>query len=226
VAAAVIPAARSLGIPTIIHASDALPDRANRALSRWATRITVSWPAAQAHFPAARTECTGQPLREELFAVTRAEAYGRLGLQPGLFTLLVTGGSQGARRLNEALLEALPELLRRGDLQVLHLTGGGEFEAVTARIQAMREGRPARVWTGTTCSRTSTTWARRCGRADLVVMRCGASSVSEAAAFGLPMILVPLPHAGGHQLLNAEPLVAAGGDSGGRRRSHGRAAAR
>ena len=143
VAAAVIPAARSLGIPTIIHASDALPDRANRFLSRWATRITVAWPAAQAFFPADRTECTGQPLREELFAVTREEAYGRLGLQPGLFTLLVTGGSQGARRLNEALLGALPELLQAGDTQVLHLTGGIDYETVQTRIQAMREAGPA-----------------------------------------------------------------------------------
>jgi UDP-N-acetylglucosamine--N-acetylmuramyl-(pentapeptide) pyrophosphoryl-undecaprenol N-acetylglucosamine transferase len=210
VAAAVIPAARSLGIPTVIHASDALPDRANRLLSRWATRITVSSSAAQRYFPASRTECTGQPLREELFAVTREEAYGRIGLQPGLFTLLVTGGSQGARRLNEALLAALPELLQRGDVQVLHLSGSVDAEAVAARVGALRRGDLAEALSRYHGLPYLDDMGAAMRAADLVAMRCGASSVSEAAAFGLPMILVPLPHAGGHQLLNAEPLVAAG----------------
>ena len=210
VAAAVIPAARSLGIPAIIHASDALPDRANRLLSRWATHITVSWPAAQAHFPAGHTECTGQPLREELFAVTREEAYQRLALQPGLFTLLVTGGSQGARRLNEALLAALPELLRRDEVQVLHLTGGTDYEAVTARVAAMRAGGPPDGLTRYHGLPYLDDMGAAMRAADLTVMRCGASSISEAAAFGLPMILVPYPHAGGHQRLNAEPLAEAG----------------
>ena len=205
VAAAVIPAARSLGIPAAIHASDAMPDRANRFVSRWAARITVAWPAAQAQFPADRTEYTGQPLREELFRYTRDEARRVFDLRDDRFTLLVTGGSQGARRLNTALLQALPRLLEREDIQILHLSGAGEHAAVAAEAGAM--ALPTDRYRLLPYSQEMGAALRA---ADLVVMRCGASSVSEAAAFGLPMILVPLPHAGGHQRLNAEPMAAAG----------------
>jgi UDP-N-acetylglucosamine--N-acetylmuramyl-(pentapeptide) pyrophosphoryl-undecaprenol N-acetylglucosamine transferase len=205
VAAAVVPAARSLGIPIVIHASDSLPDRANRFLGRWATKITVAWPAAAAHFPAGRVECTGQPLREELFARTREEAYPLFGLAPGRLTLLVTGGSQGARRLNAAVAGALPKLLERGDVQVLHLTGALDFEQVKAQAEALAA--PSDHYQ---CLPYSDEMGAAMRAADLIAMRCGASSVSEAAAFGLPMILVPYPHAGGHQRLNAVPLVEAG----------------
>jgi len=204
VALAGVPAAHRLGCPIVLHAPDALPDRASRSLARLADLVTLGYASAQAYFPRCRTVHTGVPIRRAVLAPTRAEGLARLGLAGDRRTLVVMGGSQGAQRLNEAVAAALPRLLERGDLQVLHLTGTRQFEAVHAATAGF----------GPEAGYHPVAYLGEMGlvlaAADLVVSRAGANSTAEIMARGVPAVLVPYPHAGGHQRLNALPFAEAG----------------
>jgi UDP-N-acetylglucosamine--N-acetylmuramyl-(pentapeptide) pyrophosphoryl-undecaprenol N-acetylglucosamine transferase len=203
ITAATVPAARLVGVPVVLHVSDALPDRASLKLAGQARHITVAYEAAAAHFPPARTIVTGQPVRQEILQADRRSARQALQLSEGEVMLLVTGGSQGARTLNQALTGALPALATAG-IKVIHLTGEREYEAVQSELAGTDYGDRY------DCRAFERDMGPLLAAADLVVMRAGASSVAEAAALGLPMILVPYPHAGGHQRHNALPLAERG----------------
>ena len=125
-----------------------------------------------------------------------------MGISPDATVLLVTGGSQGAQRLNDATVAALPHLLADPDLVVIHLTGTGKLPA-PGQLQHLPTERylvHERLDDMAACF----------AAADIVVTRAGANAVAEAAAWGRPMIIVPYPHAGGHQRYNAEVYESAG----------------
>ncbi len=194
-------AGHRLGLPTFIHDSNARPGRANILTSRFCSRVLLGMDAAREWFPNAACETTGTPVRPEILAPpARAEAAAKFGLDPAKTTLLVTGGSQGARRLNEIAAEAanrLPETI-----QILHIAG----PANEATVKAALAGRPGAVALGF-CDAMDTALAA----ADAVVARSGASFLTEAAAAGLPCILVPYPHAADdHQTANARVFERAG----------------
>ncbi|NPV48104.1 MAG: undecaprenyldiphospho-muramoylpentapeptide beta-N-acetylglucosaminyltransferase [Armatimonadetes bacterium] len=203
VSAAAVPPAAWRRLPIVIHVSDAQPDRTNLALARYARTITVAFEAAARHFPAHKTVITGQPVREEILATDRATARRELGYEDSDFVLLVTGGSQGARSINQALVAALPRLARAA-IRVYHLTGHQDYDNVVAATRGLELGDSYLV----RAYEAQMGWAL--AAADLVVMRAGSSSLAEAAAWGLPMVLIPYPHAGGHQRENALPLVDSG----------------
>ncbi|MEA3402572.1 MAG: undecaprenyldiphospho-muramoylpentapeptide beta-N-acetylglucosaminyltransferase [Armatimonadota bacterium] len=203
VGAAVGLAARIAGVPLVLHASDVTPDRANRLLARWAAAITtVSAEAAEALSP--KAVVTGNPVRAEVADATPEDAVRELGIEADLLTILVTGGSQGARRLNTAVIGALPELLERVGVQVVHLSGSLDYG--TLRQEAERLGAPERYHLIEHLPNPGPALAA----ADLAVTRAGAGSLAELCLHGVPMIVVPYPFAGGHQRLNAEPLAEAG----------------
>ena len=129
-----------------------------------------------------------------------------LGLDPQRLTVVVMGGSQGARAINEALVGALPELLRL-PLQIVHLTGSREYESVVAKAAPIAELLSGRYFPVAFCDEMGPLLAA----ADLVVGRSGASSLAEASVRGCAQILIPLPGAAGHQMVNARSLEAAGG---------------
>ena len=144
---------------------------------------------------------TGNPIRAEIRAVTSRPVGDRLR------SILVTGGSQGARTLNRAVIGCMVELLSRDpELRIVHQCGSLDYEAVERAAEAL----PARLAARYTASAFFDNMATRIGQSDLVVMRAGGSSIAECSALGRPMIVVPYPHAGGHQRYNAEPYVAAG----------------
>lgn len=193
----VLAAARSLGIPTIIHDSDALPGMASRALNRLATRTAVG--VAEANQRLARPGVvTGTPVRSEFFAVPELESAAARA--PG--RVLVFGGSQGSTLLNRAMARASRELAREG-IAVVHQTGERHLEATRALYGTLPDGwilEPflPRLW-------------EPLGRADLVVARAGAMTLAELAAAGRPAVLVPFAAAAhGHQLVNARAFAAAG----------------
>ncbi|HEY0948679.1 undecaprenyldiphospho-muramoylpentapeptide beta-N-acetylglucosaminyltransferase, partial [Nocardioides sp.] len=194
-------AVRKGQVPLVIHEQNTVPGLANRAGARFAQRVLVSFPDT----PLRNAEYVGLPIRPMISgldrAALRAEARAFFGLDPDRPTLLVTGGSQGARRLNQAVSGAAGALAAAG-VQVLHAEGkhGGAD--------------PARPESGTVpyvvveyIDRMDLAFAA----ADLVVCRAGANSVTEAAAVGLPAVFVPLPIGNGEQTLNAKPVVEAGG---------------
>ncbi|GAA1911940.1 undecaprenyldiphospho-muramoylpentapeptide beta-N-acetylglucosaminyltransferase [Nocardioides lentus] len=196
-------AARRRGTPVVVHEQNAVPGLANKVGARRAARVAVSFPDT----PLPRAELVGLPIRRLVStldrAALRAEARAHLGLDPDRPTLLVTGGSQGARRLNTAVTGAAAALAEAG-VQVLHVVGPKNVQDVTAPARAA--GEPPYVVLGYV-DRMDLAYAA----ADLVVCRAGASSVTEAAAVGLPAVFVPLPIGNGEQEHNARAVVDDGG---------------
>jgi UDP-N-acetylglucosamine--N-acetylmuramyl-(pentapeptide) pyrophosphoryl-undecaprenol N-acetylglucosamine transferase len=191
-------AARRRKLPLVVHEQNALPGLANKVGARIADVVAVSFPDTK--LP--KATYVGLPIRRMISqldrAALRAEGRAFFGLDPDRPTLLVTGGSQGARRINQAVSGAARALGEAG-VQVLHVVGpNGEADPVPT-------GTPYVVVPFV--DRMDLAYAA----ADLVVCRAGASSVTEAAATGLPGIFVPLPIGNGEQELNARPVVDAGG---------------
>jgi UDP-N-acetylglucosamine--N-acetylmuramyl-(pentapeptide) pyrophosphoryl-undecaprenol N-acetylglucosamine transferase len=201
--------------PLVIQEQNAIPGRANRLAGRWAAAVAVSFPGSERYFRGDRpVRATGNPVRPELARLDREalrpEALAAFGLEAGRRTLLVFGGSQGARRINAAAFGAYPAWRADPTLQVLHLVGPKELPAAQAQLALLlpEVAEPAAgdrvLWRliGFT-DRMDLAYAV----ADLAVCRAGASALFELAAARLPAIVVPYPHAGDHQRHNAQPLV-------------------
>jgi UDP-N-acetylglucosamine--N-acetylmuramyl-(pentapeptide) pyrophosphoryl-undecaprenol N-acetylglucosamine transferase len=191
-------AARRRRLPLVVHEQNALPGLANKAGARFARRVAVSFPDT----PLPRAEYVGLPIRRMIStldrAALRAEGRAFFGLDADRPTLLVTGGSQGARRLNQSVAGAARAFADAG-VQVLHVVG--------PQGEASPEQTEVPYVTVPFVDRMDLAYAA----ADLVVCRAGASSVTEAAAVGLPAVFVPLPIGNGEQEHNARPVVEAGG---------------
>lgn len=194
-------AGHKLGLKTFIHDSNARPGRANVMTSRFCTRVFLGLDAAKQFFPARETVTTGTPVRPEITSLpSREDAAARFGLDAARTTIVVTGGSQGAHRLNELSAQAAEFL--PADTQVLHIAGASDFQRVTEITQ----GRAAYKVLGF-CDQMPSAYAI----ADLVIARSGASSMTEIAIAGHPSILVPYPYAADdHQARNAEVFANAG----------------
>ncbi|MEA2533532.1 MAG: UDP-N-acetylglucosamine--N-acetylmuramyl-(pentapeptide) pyrophosphoryl-undecaprenol [Actinomycetota bacterium] len=201
-------AAAMLRIPLVLHEANAIPGVANRLAGRWAAAVAVSFPGAERWFRAPVT-MTGNPIRPEVATLDRVahrtEAYDHFGLEASRRALLVFGGSQGARRINEAALGVYERW--RGDehLQVLHLVGPKELPAAEARLEDLRLPEDRVLWrlVGST-DRMDLAYSV----ADLALCRAGAATLFEIASAALPAIVVPYPYAtADHQRANAQPLV-------------------
>lgn len=188
-------AAHKLGLKTFIHDSNARPGRANVLTSRYCSQVFLGFEAAASFFPSLPTALTGTPARPEILSLPgRNEAAAGFGLDPHKTTILVTGGSQGARKLNE--LAALAATRWPDSLQVLHIAGAADV----ARVRELTHQRPNYHVLGF-CDDMPSAYAV----ADLVIARAGASSLTEIALAGLPSILVPFPFAADdHQTANAK----------------------
>jgi len=184
-------------IPTFVHESNAIPGKANRLNAKMVKSVLLGFQECATHFPDSRCETTGTPIRKSLLKrVPREEALQQLGLDPALKTVLVMGGSQGARGINEAVIKALP-LFKELSIQLIHLTGPEDDHLVLTNYR--REGVAGYV--APFCTQMELAYSA----ADLAVARSGAASLSELSYFGLPSILVPFPFAAeNHQTLNAE----------------------
>jgi len=191
-----------LGVPVVLLEQNLLPGKASRLAARFARRICVSFEDSKRWLPADRVVVTGNPVRREILEVTREEGRRGLGLEPGRFTLLVTGGSQGAQSLNQAVCDNLAGWKER-PWQVVHLTGQRHFEEVAARGRALVEGGVLAYRPHPFLEKIGEAYAA----ADLVVCRSGATTMAEITALGLPALLVPYPYsADGHQDSNARWL--------------------
>jgi UDP-N-acetylglucosamine--N-acetylmuramyl-(pentapeptide) pyrophosphoryl-undecaprenol N-acetylglucosamine transferase len=197
-------AARWLRLPIVIHEQNVLPGLANKLAARLTSHVYTSFPKTT--LPHA--QCIGLPMRKAITDLDRDELQreARLGfaLQPELPTLLVSGGSQGALRINTAVAGALPELLAHG-IQVLHVLGPKNLSPGIVRTLDEQTGAVYQPLAYVE------QMERAYAAADLMLARSGASTVLETAAVGLPAVFVPYPHGNGEQALNAELVVNAGG---------------
>lgn len=203
VSAPVLSAAQGLGIPTLIHEQNAFPGLANRFLARRAAAVCLTFAAAGEHFPhPERHHLTGLPLRPEIIAADVQAAREYFGFPAdGKPLLLITGGSQGALKLNNAAAGSYEELLESG-IRIIHLTGKRHYEQLKAAapqhedlllLPYLEQMQHALVL------------------ADFIAARAGASFLAEAAYLGKPCLLAPYPFAANdHQRYNARQFAAVG----------------
>lgn len=197
-------AARLRRTSVVLHEQNAIPGLANRWLGRLAAMVAVSFPATARFFPVGRVAVTGNPVRAEIRPGDARDARARLGLSPDRLTVLIFGGSQGARRLNASLLEALPRLAAEAArIQFVHATG----ERDLAEVRAAYRAHGLRACAEPFFDDMATAYRA----ADFAICRAGAGTIFELAAMGKPALLVPYPYAANdHQRLNAEAMVTAG----------------
>ncbi len=202
----VVWAAARHGVPVLIYLPDITPGLGVQRLARHATAIAVTFPEAAQHFQGLRARIidAGYPVRPELQQRTMSKAQARQAfhLDPQRPTLLVFGGSRGARAINQALAAILPILLET--MQVIHISGHLDHPAAQARAQNLS---PAQQSHYRLFPYLHEAMIPALHAADLVVARAGASTLGEFPALGLPAILVPLPISGGHQRHNARYLA-------------------
>lgn len=194
-------AGRILGVPIFLHESDVTPGLANRFLNRFTSEVFVSFPKTE-YFPFKKMILTGNPIRKELIGELKEEAKKSLKINSQKPVILILGGSQGAQRVNDRILEILPELLN--NFEIIMQCGEKNFDQVRSEAKAtinneelyksfhlfpfMKEPELKQVYSA----------------ADLIVSRAGSGSIFEIAAANLPSILIPLPEsAQNHQVKNA-----------------------
>lgn len=190
-------AARLHKVPLLMHQQDVPPNLSNRLLAPLATRISIAFADSRTYFPAHKTLHLGNPVRQAILdvrAVTATEARTRLGLDAELPLLLVTGGSQGARTLNQTVCHALPALLAH--CQVLQISGTKLFEETrTLAEQTMAGLDEATRQRYHLVAYMDAEMPLALQAATLVLCRSGAATLSELAVLGKPSLLVPLPPA-------------------------------
>ena len=196
----VLLAAKLLRLPMVIQEQNCIPGMTNRILCRWADQVHIAFSESRKHFPRKdNLVLSGNPIRASLLKGSRVAGLRKLRLSPGLFTVAVLGGSQGAHNLNVAAVQAMEALKNESGIQFLLLTGNQDYGWVRSKVKPMG----ARVSVRAFIMDMEAVY--HC--ADLAVSRAGASTISELAAIGVPAVLVPYPYAAhGHQEANARAM--------------------
>lgn len=189
-------------IPTVLYVPDIEPGLALKFLSNFSDVVTVTAPSSKKYFSRLeRITVTGYPLRSDLSNWSREKATQHFGLDSAKPTLLVTGGSKGARSINTAVMNHLEELL--GIAQIIHITGNLDWPVIEKSAQKL----PAALKAHYHAMPYSHEMGAALAAADLVVSRAGASSLGEYPFLGLPAVLVPYPYAWRYQKVNADYLA-------------------
>ena len=201
---AALGAANSLGIPTLIQEQNSYAGLANKQLATKARKICVAYEGMERFFPADKIMLTGNPVRQALLETTlsREDAVRSLGFDPERKTILLVGGSLGARTINESVMQHL-ELVAASDVQFLWQTGKYYYADIKSKLESRQSKIPNLKVTD-----FITDMGAAYRAADLVISRAGASSISEFCLIGKPVILVPSPNvAEDHQTKNALALA-------------------
>ncbi len=206
-------AAHILRIPIVIHESDAKPGRANLLGAKFAQKIAISFENAAKFFPQkvqSKIARTGIPIRKALKRVDVEGAKQFLGLEAGIPTILILGGSQGSMKINEAVLSCLPELVSFAN--VIHQTGQEHFAAVDsiAKVTLSNNPQASRYHPFNYLSEISL--QRAATAANLVISRAGSGSIAEISFWKKPSIIIPIPESVSHdQRTNAYAYARTGG---------------
>jgi UDP-N-acetylglucosamine--N-acetylmuramyl-(pentapeptide) pyrophosphoryl-undecaprenol N-acetylglucosamine transferase len=192
-------AARILRIPVVIHESDAKPGRANLLAARFAKRIAISFESAAAYFPERTRKNiarTGIPIRKALTRVETEGARQYLGLEDGIPTVVVFGGSQGSVRINETILAALPDLVSFAN--IIHQTGEAHYKNISAIAKVELAQHPHADRYHPVNYLNDISLQRVAGVANAIVSRAGANSIAEIGYWRKPAILIPIPESISH----------------------------
>ena len=197
-AGSVVLLAKLMGAGTLIHEQNLVPGRANKYIDRIVDKVAISFRESKDYFRNKNVVFTGNPLRKSLTLEAGKNIHDIFGFKQGLFTLLVMGGSQGARSLNRLAIAAIqkidPEI--RNHMQVIHLTGRADYDYIN---NFYKEGR-VRSKVFSFIDNVHYAYIT----SDIAISRSGASAIYELALYGKPMILVPYPYSKNNQRFNAE----------------------
>ncbi|MGV8123249.1 MAG: undecaprenyldiphospho-muramoylpentapeptide beta-N-acetylglucosaminyltransferase [Candidatus Xenobiia bacterium LiM19] len=192
-------AASCAGVPVVIFEQNIIPGKTTRFLSRLARKVCVSFSETERYLPREKVVVTGNPVREVILARSRDEGRAALSIAPERRCILVTGASQGARSINEGIINALPSWKDK-KWTVIHLTGEKNFEQVKSRTDAILHGAALDYRCLGFLRNVEDAYAA----CDLAVCRAGATTLAEITARGIPSLLIPYPYsAEAHQEKNA-----------------------
>lgn len=182
--------ARLLGIPVLIHESDAKPGRVNLWAGKFAKRIAVAFEEAAGYFPKEKTALVGNPVRRQVLTPVKSGASEFFDFHENLPTILVLGGSQGAQAINDIVVDILPQLVE--NYHVIHQAGKKNIDEVAKRVSVILNERQTKRYRNYPYL-DDTALAFAAGASDLVISRAGAGAISEIAAWGKPSIIIPIP---------------------------------
>ena len=197
-------AARILGIPIITHESDIIPGLANKIIAYFSSKIFISFSDTEKYFNKNKIVLVGNPVRGDITKGNRENALKFFNLCSDLPVILIFGGSQGAQKINEMILDILPELVKK--CQIIHQCGTKNLEKTKKVFKNLYFPKRYKLY-----SFLNKEMKDAYAVADLIISRAGANSISEVAVLGKPNILIPLSiSAGNHQFKNAEFFVEKG----------------
>lgn len=206
VSAPALIAAKIMKVPYMLHDSDAIPGIVSRKMSSGAKAMNISFEAAKKYLKAKNIETNGNPLRNEFNSFDKKESRKELGLSPEKFTILVMGGSQGAKSINSAISSCALDLIEELDVQIVHQTGLKNYEEYMDKISSELRNNSSYI-----PKAYIDNMPLYLSCADLVIARAGSLSLSEFNLSGLPSILIPYPYAANnHQFHNAKALEECG----------------
>lgn len=195
----IVLAARLLGIPVMIHESDAKPGRANLMASSFAFRIAVAFDSTKTYFGEkiqSRVARTGIPIRKDIMLLEREGARQELGLDATVPTILILGGSSGARAINDVVLSSLPALVEVAN--IIHQTGKDNFKEVENTSKVILGDISNRGRYHPFPYLNTLSMRRAAGACDLIISRAGMTAVAEIALWKKPSILIPIPESISH----------------------------
>jgi UDP-N-acetylglucosamine--N-acetylmuramyl-(pentapeptide) pyrophosphoryl-undecaprenol N-acetylglucosamine transferase len=205
VAGSVLYAAAKLNIPTVIHEQNSVSGITNKVLSYYVDKVAISFRCVERSFPKGKVVFTGNPRAQEVVDIGKSDILKRYSLDPDMPTAVIFGGSRGALKINQALVEALPRFSKK-NYQVLYASGERYYKEFQEKFQQ------AEMQMENVCILPYIEqMAEVLANVDLMVGRAGATSIAEMTALGLPGILIPSPFVtNDHQTKNAQNLVNAG----------------
>ena len=202
VSGAVLYAAAKLHVPTVIHEQNSVVGVTNKFLSRYVNEIAIAFEAARDQFPADKVTLVGNPRAQQVAAQHQSDfRWSSIGLQDDVPTLMVFGGSQGAPKINQSVVEAIPTFNQR-PYQVLFATGQKRYAAVQKALADVKVGANVKVVPYIEDT------PKKLPKVATLVSRAGATTIAEITAIGVPTVMIPSPYVtANHQVKNAQALV-------------------
>lgn len=202
-------AASLMGIPTLIQEQNVIPGITNKLLAKFVTKIAVGYQDAVKYFPKEKVVFTGNPIRAEVLSINREAGLAEFGFDTNKKTILISGGSRGARSMNQAMIDVHKYFADSQTIQLLHVTGKNEYNDIVASVQA--QGIDLQQNRNILIKPYLYDMPKALALADLAIFRAGATGIAELTAKGIPSILIPYPYAAeNHQEFNALSLVKRG----------------
>ncbi|MHB1392284.1 MAG: undecaprenyldiphospho-muramoylpentapeptide beta-N-acetylglucosaminyltransferase [Clostridia bacterium] len=205
VCGSVLLAAALMNVPTLIHEQNAFPGVTNKILARLVDIIAVNFSEAKKYFPQNnKVIVTGNPIRSDILSISKEDGLKEFGFSKELPVVLVVGGSGGAKKLNESVLLLAKQAAVKKNFQMLHVTGGTRYEEIVQQYNALGTALDTGYLKVVSYLHNMPYALAAC---DIIISRCGASTLSEITALGKPSILIPYPYAtDNHQEYNARAL--------------------